>query len=74
MTGENQKLVLAILEFLEKSISDSSVREDDKKGMEAASKSFVWLRMPPHIGARLGHIYGDCGSLKTEASNSSQHL
>jgi len=41
MTGENQKLVLAILEFLEKSISDSSVREDDKKGMEAASKSFV---------------------------------
>lgn len=41
MAEKNQKLVLAILEFLEKSIADGSVREDDKEGIEVASASFV---------------------------------
>lgn len=41
MAEKNQKLVLAILEFLESSIADGSVREDDKEGIEVAGRSFV---------------------------------
>ena len=41
MAEKNQKLVLAILEYLEKSIADGSVREDDKEGVEVASAFFV---------------------------------
>jgi small glutamine-rich tetratricopeptide repeat-containing protein alpha len=47
MAEKDQKLVLAILEFLEKSIADGSVREDDKEGIEIASTSFVLLIIPP---------------------------
>jgi len=36
MAEKNQKLVLAVLEFLEQSIADGSVREDDKEGIEVA--------------------------------------
>jgi len=43
MAEKNQKLVLAILEFLEKSIADGSVREDDQEGIEVASAFFVLL-------------------------------
>ena len=38
MAEENQKLGIAILEFLEKSIMDGSVLEDDKQKIEIASK------------------------------------
>jgi len=58
MSEKNQKLVLAILEFLEKSIADGSVREDDKEGIEVAGKSFVLLVMPSTFGdASLLHGY-----------------
>lgn len=39
MVEKDQKLVLAILEFLETSMVDGSVCEDDKNGIEVASKS-----------------------------------
>jgi len=51
MAENNQRLVLAILEFLEKSIKDGSVREDDKEGIEVASTSFVLLIMLPPTSA-----------------------
>ena len=58
MAEKNQKLVLTILEFLEKSIADGSVREDDKEGIEVASKSCVSLVMHQHLGdASLSHVY-----------------
>ena len=50
MAEENQKLGIAILEFLEKSIMDGSVLEDDKQKIEVASKPFVLLIMPPKFG------------------------
>lgn len=50
MAEKNQKLVIAILEFLEKSIVDGSVLEDNKKTIESASKPFVLLIMPPNFG------------------------
>jgi Homodimerisation domain of SGTA len=63
MAEKNQKLVLAILEFLEKSIADGSVREDDKEGIEVASRSFVSFIIPPNVGdASLLLVYGDHGS------------
>ena len=45
MAEENQKLVLAILEFLQKSTADGSVRDGDKQGIGVASKCFVSLIM-----------------------------
>ena len=50
MAEENQKLGIAILEFLEKSIMDGSILEDDKQEIEVASKPFVLLIMPPKFG------------------------
>ena len=50
MAEENQRLVIAILEFLEKSIVEGSVLEDKKKTVEVASKPFVLLIMPPSFG------------------------
>ena len=52
MAEKNQKLVVAILEFLEESTVDGSVLENDKKRIEAASKPFLLLIMPQHTSAR----------------------
>jgi len=74
MAEKNQKLVLAILEFLEQSIADGSVREDDKEGIEVAGKPFVSLIMPPTSATRRCASTGNCGSLGTGAPNLSQHF
>lgn len=37
MAEKKQKLVLSIIEFLETSISDGSIKSDDKEGIEIAS-------------------------------------
>lgn len=37
MAEKKQKLVLSIIEFLETSISDGSIKSDDKEGIEVAS-------------------------------------
>ena len=62
MAEKNQKLVLAILEYLEKSIADGSVREDDKEGVEVASTSFVLLcHHQTSATRRRCKSIGDCG-------------
>jgi hypothetical protein len=37
MAEKKQKLVLSIIEFLETSITDGSIKSDDKEGIEVAS-------------------------------------
>jgi hypothetical protein len=37
MADKKQKLVLSIIEFLETSITDGSIKGDDKEGIEVAS-------------------------------------
>lgn len=37
MSDKKQKLVLSIIDFLETSISDGSIKSDDKEGIEIAS-------------------------------------
>ena len=36
-----QKLVYAIIEFLNKSLEDGTVKQDDKEGLEVASESQI---------------------------------
>lgn len=38
MSDKNQKLVLAILDFLNTSIDDGTVKADDKEGLEVAGQ------------------------------------
>ena len=75
MAEKNQKLVLAILEFLEKSIADGSVREDDKEGIEVASASFVLLchHQTSATRRRCASI-GDRGSSRTGNANPGQRV
>src|SRR5258706_16203715 len=75
MAEKNQKLVLAILEYLEKSIADGSVREDDKEGVEVASASFV-LSCHHQTSAtrRRCMSIGDRGPSRTCGANPSQHF
>lgn len=42
MSDKNQKLVLSILDFLESSIKDGTVKADDREGLEVAG-TFVML-------------------------------
>ena len=37
MSEKQQKLVLAILDFLNQSMQDGTVKQDDKEGLEVAS-------------------------------------
>ena len=38
-----QKLVYAIIEFLNKSVDDGTVKQDDKEGLEVASESQAFM-------------------------------
>ena len=42
-----QKLVHAIIEFLNKSLEDGTVKQDDKEGLEVASASQTFLLSDP---------------------------
>lgn len=50
MSDKNQKLVLAILDFLNTSIDDGTVKADDKEGLEVAGKP---QDFPTHFRADL---------------------
>ena len=41
----SQRLVYAIIEFLNQSIDDGTVKADDKEGLEVASASYVFIRL-----------------------------
>lgn len=41
MSEKNQRLVLSILDFLNKSIEDGTVKSDDKEGLEVAGMFLV---------------------------------
>ena len=45
MSEKQQRLVLAIIDFLNQSINDGTVRSDDKESLEVAGK-----RLAPFIG------------------------
>jgi hypothetical protein len=42
MTDKKQQLVLSIIDFLNKSIDDGTVKQDDREGLEVAS-AFLWF-------------------------------
>ena len=43
MSEKTQGLVLAIIDFLNQSIADGTVKEDDKEGLEVAGKLYYSL-------------------------------
>jgi small glutamine-rich tetratricopeptide repeat-containing protein alpha len=43
MADKKQKLVLSVLEFLQGSIADGTVKQDDVEGLEVASASRSFL-------------------------------
>jgi small glutamine-rich tetratricopeptide repeat-containing protein alpha len=45
----SQRLVYAIIEFLNQSIDDGTVKADDKEGLEVASASHVFIRLYPKL-------------------------
>lgn len=40
MSEKQQRLVLAIIDFLNQSVNDGTVKSDDKEGLEVASKQY----------------------------------
>jgi len=44
MSEKQQRLVLSIIEFLDQSIKDGTVREEDKESLEVAG-TFTFLRI-----------------------------
>ena len=50
MSEKQQRLVLAIIDFLNQSVNDGTVKSDDKEGLEVASKLYciktpIWLNL-----------------------------
>lgn len=45
MADKKQQLVLSIIDFLNQSIDDGTVKQDDKEGLEVASAFYVFIRL-----------------------------
>jgi hypothetical protein len=49
MSEKQQRLVLSIIDFLDQSIKDGTIREEDKESLEIAGTSTLALALPaPH--------------------------
>jgi len=49
MSDKNQRLVLAIIDFLDASISDGTVKADDREGLEVAGMPCAAFPTPPNF-------------------------
>ena len=87
MSEKQQRLVLSIIDFLNKSINDGTVREEDKEGLEVAGAYTRRspLLLDPLISFLPSSVYRrglrrqsngprTSGSFKCEACYSTEHL
>lgn len=63
MSEKQQRLVFAIIEFLNQAIQDGTVKADDQEGLEVAS---------PFLSLRLTHLRDLTTVYPTEQSNASE--
>ena len=53
MSEKQQRLVLSIIEFLNQSINDGTIREEDKESLEVAGMSTPALALTPLVNSPL---------------------
>lgn len=64
MSEKQQRLVLSIIEFLDQSINDGTIREEDKESLEVAGMSTLTLELPvsrqlfPSLVQCIGEAFG----------------
>lgn len=63
MSEKQQKLVLAIIDFLNHSIEDGTVKQDDREGLEVAGQSmqaisFIYITLTKIIVQCIGEAFG----------------